>query len=311
MTIIQSYARNVHTSVLAVQGLTLPCVSHALHLPSEHTRQTNHAHATLDFTMMESAPHANHARTHALTCSAFSVCTSCYPVTTQFRTLLNNYCRCTAGYYDNNINPICQPCHYSCQTCNGPLNTNCLTCKPNRLFQVGSSSCPCNNGFYETAQLCYPCDASCKTCSSLATNCTSCDLLTRYLFNNKCLCREGYYENGGTCAPCDVRCGSCSISPTNCLTCNSSHLTMLSGSSCVCLPNQFQNPVTLICSGCHFKCMTCFGLTENACLTCNSALFRTFNPVSTTCDCNAGYFDTGNATCAQCHSTCLTCYGPT
>jgi len=124
----------------------------------------------------------------------------------------------------------------------------------NRSFQPGSSSCPCQNGFYEAAQICYSCDASCKTCTGTATNCTSCDLTLRYLLNNKCLCREGYFDNGGVCNPCDVTCGSCVTSVTNCLTCNSSHFTLLNGSTCVCSPGQYQDPVSLICNSCNIKC---------------------------------------------------------
>ena len=86
-----------------------------------------------------------------LTCSSYSVCTSCYSSPTQFRTLISGECKCIAGYFDNLINPVCQLCHYSCLSCSGGSSTNCLICKVNRSFQPASSSCPCQNGFYETA----------------------------------------------------------------------------------------------------------------------------------------------------------------
>jgi hypothetical protein len=191
-------------------------------------------------------------------CTAFSVCTACFPLSTQFRQLSSGSCRCIAGYYENAANPVCQTCHYSCLTCSGQLETNCYICKVNRAFQVGSSTCPCSPGFYEAAQVCYQCDLTCKTCFNTATNCTGCDLLTRYLVGNKCICRDGYFENGATCTACDTACGSCIFSPTNCLTCNPSHFTVLNGSSCFCLPGQYKDPATLVCNYCHIKCETCF-----------------------------------------------------
>lgn len=241
----------------------------------------------------------------------YSVCTSCFPLATQFRTLVSNQCKCSAGYYDNLVNPVCQLCHYSCATCHGGLDSNCYTCKSNRAFQVGSSTCPCQTGFYEAAQVCYACDATCKTCFATATNCTGCDTTIRYLQSNKCLCRDGYFENGGVCTACNVGCGSCILSASNCLTCNPGHFTVLNGTSCTCSLGQYQDPLTLVCNPCNLKCQTCSAAGETSCLTCVPTSHRTYNSVTHTCDCDPGYIDFGAAACSLCHSNCLTCYGPT
>ncbi|CAD8208889.1 unnamed protein product [Paramecium pentaurelia] len=42
-------------------------------------------------------------------------------------------------------------CHYSCFTCNGPLDQNCLTCDPNsnRFYQNELKMCKCNSGYLD------------------------------------------------------------------------------------------------------------------------------------------------------------------
>ena len=194
-----------------------------------------------------------------LTCSFYSICITCYPLATQNRTFLNNDCKCVTGFYDDMINPVCQPCHYSCANCTGGLATSCMTCQTNRIYKPLTTTCPCMDGFYEALQACYPCDITCKTCFALSTNCTSCDLTTRYLLNNQCLCREGYFQNGLGCSLCAINCRTCLTSASYCLTCNTTHFTVLNGSTCICSPGQYQNPTTLICYACNPKCATCSG----------------------------------------------------
>jgi proprotein convertase subtilisin/kexin type 5 len=62
---------------------------------------------------------------------------------------------------------------------------------------------------------------------------------------------------------------------------------------------------------CHIKCASCTEAEETACLSCSSTSFRTYNPITKTCDCNPGYLDLGLAVCSVCHSSCFTCYGLT
>jgi proprotein convertase subtilisin/kexin type 5 len=242
-----------------------------------------------------------------VTCSSFSVCQTCNSAL--LRSLVGTSCTCDAGYYDNNVNLVCQPCHYTCGNCFAGTSTSCFTCGTNRQYVLGTYSCPCRNGFYESLQVCYSCDSTCLTCSNIDTNCTSCDTSIRYLSNSQCLCNTGYYQNGASCSPCDIRCQSCITSPTNCLSCNPSFLTVLVGNTCQCIPGQYQNITSLVCLPCHIKCQTCTSNLEITCLTCNPLSHRTIS--GTSCLCNVGYYDTGAATCASCDATCYSCYGLT
>lgn len=138
-----------------------------------------------------SSPICKACSPYCVNCSSFSVCLSCNPAL--LRTLSGTICACNTSLYDNGISLLCQPCYYTCATCFGGTSTSCYTCGINRQYISGSYSCPCNNGFYETAQICYACDPTCQICSIIPTNCTSCNTAIRYLNNSQCLCNTGYY----------------------------------------------------------------------------------------------------------------------
>ncbi|CAD8117342.1 unnamed protein product [Paramecium sonneborni] len=66
----------------------------------------------------------------------------------------------TYGFYfitnlQNDLN-IEFNCHYSCQTCNGPMSINCLSCYDNneRIFLEESHQCVCPKGQYDKDQKC-------------------------------------------------------------------------------------------------------------------------------------------------------------
>ena len=61
-------------------------------------------------------------------------------------------------------------------TCNGALNTNCLSCASG-LFLYGGSCIPaCPTGMWGSWDgRCYPCDSSCLTCNGAwNNNCLTC-----------------------------------------------------------------------------------------------------------------------------------------
>lgn len=138
-------------------------------------------------------------------CSDFAVCTVC-DGSLQRQLILNN-CVCVGSFYDSYslANPVamCQPCHYSCATCYGGLDTNCLTCQTLRNFT--NYSCPCNDGYYDSMQVCNLCDSLCRTCFGIPTNCTSCYSGLPFA-NNTCLCYSGQYLSGNVCYACDPKC---------------------------------------------------------------------------------------------------------
>ena len=76
------------------------------------------------------------------------------------------------GQYSPDGSAGCQLCHNACQSCTGPYNSNCTSCKPGYSF----------NG-----QTCIQCDSSCNQCSSTsATGCIRCDIGKFLYWNNTC-----------------------------------------------------------------------------------------------------------------------------
>jgi hypothetical protein len=56
------------------------------------------------------------------------------------------------GFYDSG-SVDCQPCHYSCATCVGPNDNNCLTCSSTSNRAVISYTCPCKDGTINFLQI--------------------------------------------------------------------------------------------------------------------------------------------------------------
>jgi proprotein convertase subtilisin/kexin type 5 len=52
-------------------------------------------------------------------------------------------CECMDGYYNIPSIVACGVCHINCETCTGPLSTDCLTCDlfKNRIPENGTCSC--------------------------------------------------------------------------------------------------------------------------------------------------------------------------
>jgi hypothetical protein len=53
---------------------------------------------------------------------------------------------CPNGYYASGT--ACVPCHVTCKTCTGGLNSNCLTCYSYRWVSLGACVAQCPNGTY-------------------------------------------------------------------------------------------------------------------------------------------------------------------
>ena len=201
---------------------------------------------------------------------------------------------------------MCQPCHYSCLTCNAGTNSNCLTCQANRNFT--NYTCPCNDGYYESMQICYSCDPLCRTCLGTATNCTSC-FGGLPLTNNTCLCFSGQYLSAGTCYACDPKCSQCFGVATFCTDCYLSQLTSLIGNDCVCNSTTFRDTTTLVCTACDVTCLECVGSTPSNCTLCDSTDPINRILIGTECLCKSSYFLNSSNVCEQCHPTCSVCIG--
>lgn len=180
------------------------------------------------------SPSCSACSSPCLTCvTTATTCTSCD--STLHLTISGTTCVCIDGWVS--VAGICQPCHYSCLTCNGVLSTNCVTCNTAvRLYISATFTCPCLNTTYDnsTTQSCQPCHVNCLWCTtSSISSCTSCNpVLFRIMSATNpgpCICQDGYYDAGvPLCVACDYTCLTCISSSTTCVTCNTTLFRSLS-----------------------------------------------------------------------------------
>ena len=224
----------------------------------------------------------------------------------------------------------CVPCHSSCDTCKGSLNTQCLTCNqtsstpyithdnkcvddcPFRTFKWtnnGVKECmfECVGGIYNSGEdsFCHYCHHTCAECiNKEATDCTACSLSGAYpfLYRRQCLstCPPGTYKfnNPAGYKECRDNCGN----------------------------GYFFDAQTEYCVACGKTCVTCSDsagctscaaatpyLSQNQCLAeCPSGSFNSIDATGKKeckSTCGDGFYMFEN-TCNKCHSTCLTCSGP-
>lgn len=152
-------------------------------------------------------------------------------------------CPCDSSLSDNGT-PFCFKCHYTCPSCSGPLDTNCVSCNDavtKRYMPENLKTCPCSNGYYDVTgnTNCSACDRSCATCSGgRDIDCITCtDSYFFYTYSKTvntdqgnvsttvtiCVadCPDGYYGNidNRYCTLCDNNCLKCQGNPTYCTAC--------------------------------------------------------------------------------------------
>ncbi|KAL4456253.1 hypothetical protein ABPG74_014214 [Tetrahymena malaccensis] len=212
-------------------------------------------------------------------------------------------------------NNVCQSCDISCQSCNGPNNTNCTQCNLGYFLETQSGAClPCNSlclqctdqtnlscslcqygvifynnsictldcseipGTYAQDDSCLPCNSQCKTCDGPD-------------FSDCLQCQDGFTLLNNICVPCDSTCLRCfGTTSDQCYSCVDGYV--LQGNSCVlsCNPGYFLQ--TKICNQCNQACRLCFGPQNNQCTSCSQGFY--FN----------------NNICLPCHPYCQNCFGP-
>ena len=125
-----------------------------------------------------------------------------------------NVCVNTKEFY-NTPTVQCEPCHPSCSTCSGFLNSECFSCE-NGFFLENSTTCVASctsDSEFENAgnNRCDSCHSTCKTCSASTKNdCLSCNIV-RFLESSKCrtACSlDNLFENSITnkCDSCHSLC---------------------------------------------------------------------------------------------------------
>ncbi|KAL4463427.1 hypothetical protein ABPG72_003123, partial [Tetrahymena utriculariae] len=226
-------------------------------------------------------------------------------------------------------NQKCRNCNYSCQTCNGVTEFNCLsciqgyylqndgqckicdqnclncssknicdTCQAGFYFkqnQTLCTSCDTQNGYYTQEKYCLPCPQNCQKCSSL-NQCTACFDGFYFQENSNfcitCNTDDGYFISMNQCLPCDKNCQKCSTQDI-CTECKSGYYFLEKNT----------------CKPCYQNCSGCQGPKETDCTACLKNFV--FLPSLNKCDlCEEGsFFNKSTKACDDCDEMCLTCIG--
>ncbi|XP_075157350.1 furin-like protease 2 isoform X2 [Haematobia irritans] len=207
-------------------------------------------------------------------------------------------------YYDNNH---CHPCHSTCETCDGPTESNCLSCPQSLLLQNNHCVSTCDDGYYMEAGVCAKCLHTCTQCVS-RMNCTACAKGLQ-LQSGECrtTCADGYYSDRGTCAKCYLSCHTCSGPRRDqCVQCPSGW--QLAGGEChpECPEGFYKSEFG--CQKCHHYCKTCNGAGPLSCTSC-PAHFMLDGGLCMEC-LGSQYYDSPTQTCKTCHESCRSCTGP-
>ncbi|EDQ91403.1 uncharacterized protein MONBRDRAFT_2316, partial [Monosiga brevicollis MX1] len=158
------------------------------------------------------------------TCEAAgsNACTSCTAPRTlnaATRQCISNCPDCADGEYlagqCKHLNaPYCADCHPKCETCSGPLDTECKSCPEGTHLEHGQCVTECSYGKYSAGGTCTDCDDSCADCDGLGYRCTDC-AAPKVLDVGQCRS-----EAPPTCVACHASCATCDgPAATDCLTC--------------------------------------------------------------------------------------------
>ncbi|KAL4509926.1 hypothetical protein ABPG72_010119 [Tetrahymena utriculariae] len=218
---------------------------------------------------------------------------------------------CPKGFYQNKNS--CSQCNQLCQTCQGPAQTDCITCQQydsnNMLFKYSNQcyyTCPSSqtNPMYGdiATQACLPCSQECSSCfNGNNKSCYSCvnGYFLEYLEPEcKSFCAsDGTYMNLQTnqCSLCGFGCSSCTNGAFN---------------SCIsCQKGYYLQQNYNVCNPCPQQCASCTNMTT--CQSCNQGYFlqSQTNSCVQQCPLIGFYVDTKQQACIPCDSSCLECYG--
>ncbi|EAR90505.2 zinc finger lsd1 subclass family protein (macronuclear) [Tetrahymena thermophila SB210] len=250
-------------------------------------------------------------------------CTSCSGTLYLFSNQCINTCPTNTFYLTQTNNNICQPCHNSCKTCDGPNNNNCQSCLALSLFQQSSKTCvsQCNPNQYQNNSdpnnlICSSCDPSCATCSGPNNNnCVTCTG-SLFLYQNQCIsnCPKKYYNNtqNNQCTQCDSSCYTCNgIATNNCTSCQLPLYFEPTSNQCLqnCNSNQYPDTNSISCKQCDNSCLTCDGPSTSNCKSCIQGLFLQSKQCLSKCDDSYFVLSSTNI-CQKCDATCYNCQSP-
>ncbi len=126
----------------------------------------------------------------------------------------------TPTYTDPTNSKKCILCNAECDKCDGPLVSNCLTCKTGKLYYANTKTCYSNCtltpdfSFLDGIE-CKKCSSSCRTCEGATANqCLTCNTNT-FFYNKSCFTNCNLttpintFASGIECKLCDSTCLGC------------------------------------------------------------------------------------------------------
>ena len=247
--------------------------------------------------------------------------------------LYNGTCvlSCPVGTYTDQNTRTCQNCNVLCNTCIGPLESDCLSCSNPYLYLFNSRCfeyCPLGT-VVSTNYTCI-CDPSCQTCAFDTTSqkvlCQSCVNPSHFIRDGyQCVeslfCYYNYFGNTAVSSTCTSTCSGTykNFAVRECTSyCTTGSLKYENSGDLSCLkqcpPTYHNSTITAIsgfqvdqtvfqCSTCSSPCLTC---DQNICLSCISGYFYHENNGTCNTSCLDGFVLDGKV-CRVCRSNCSIC----
>ncbi|EAR88127.3 zinc finger lsd1 subclass family protein (macronuclear) [Tetrahymena thermophila SB210] len=223
---------------------------------------------------------------------------------------------CNQNQYKSDSSASCLNCHPTCETCNGPLNSQCLSCPSKTYLYQKQCFTTCPSGYYQNNQTnqCQQCDSSCLTCfNGSSKNCLTC-ASPRYFqhVSNSCnlTCNSNQYPNNSdfTCQSCDQSCASCSgPSSDQCQSCSENKFFYQNKCLSSCPDGFYKSSTDNTCAQCNKSCSTCSSI--SSCSSCLSPFILFNNQCLSECP-QGYYFSKISNQCESCSKSCQTCSGP-
>ncbi|XP_067084625.1 extracellular matrix protein FRAS1 [Osmerus mordax] len=145
-----------------------------------------------------------------LSCEAAGACRSCRDPS---QVLLFGECQdsCAQQYYLNTTTRACTECDWSCNSCRGPLVSDCLQCMEGLVLLEGMCSQACSPGSYQHGDTCLRCEEDCEQCQGPGV-CERCQA-PLVLRQGRCVagCGRNFFLDASMqlCTPCAKDCVEC------------------------------------------------------------------------------------------------------
>jgi len=213
------------------------------------------------------------------------------------------------NYYCDTTEKEYYECDSTCLTCSDSTSTSCLSCdytNNNLCLDTDNNECLeelegyyCDENTYKFKE----CDSSCSSCSGG----TYSDCIT---------CNTGYYLNSNNqCIfQCGENCKSCNTEDINeCYSCNDGY--GLKDNKCVSSDTEYEGYYYDEVLGqylqCDSSCNTCYGVTEDNCLTCSNSEYVILEGkcYSKDAEVEGYYYNSTTSSFKKCYKTCKTCNG--